>query len=204
MSKPRRSAYRRIARAITAHNEVIADPGTSDTILMQATGGRIFTKGGVDEFQGTGVLPGNCRAGVTALDIALKVAVGDISGKFREDAETEEGRVRLIVIIEVLRQLGVFSPVQLETLSSFEVCTTTGTGWRWNNSSRPLYWKITSKKTSRGGVNGWNLHMEYSSLFLTAIFQAKEKIPHETGHPRTEKLKGNPGWIHRVRPQRGN
>lgn len=119
LPEPRRRACTLITRAMMQHPEMVAGFGTFDTTLMQVGGGGLLTKAGAEGFQSAAVLPGVIAAASTALGIALKVADGDISGHFRQNQETQEGRVRPIVMVELLRQLGVLRADQLATLAPF-------------------------------------------------------------------------------------
>ncbi len=117
LPEPRRSACRQIIAAMMHYPEMVSGFGTFDTCLMQAAGGSVFTKAGAEGFQGSGVLP---AVGRSARGIALKVAEGDISGRFRQGAESAEGRARPLITIETLRQLEVLSPAQLAQLAPFD------------------------------------------------------------------------------------
>ena len=99
----RQAACRRIVAAMQAHPEMVsATVGSFDTDLMRATGGRMVCKGGAEGFHGVGVLPGEGRP---ALGLALKV----------EDGTGD--RARGLAMLEALRQLGVTSADDLETMA---------------------------------------------------------------------------------------
>lgn len=114
---PRRSACQKIVAAMLHYPEMVSGFGTFDTCLMQAADGRVLTKAGAEGFQGITVFP---TAGQIARGVALKIAEGDISGKFRQNAESAEGRARPVVAIDILRQLQVLSPNQLDQLAPFD------------------------------------------------------------------------------------
>jgi L-asparaginase II len=120
LPEPRRSACRQIIAAMMHSPEMVSGYGTFDTCLMQAAGGSVFTKAGAEGFQGSGILP---AGGQPASGIALKIAEGDIAGRFRQGAESTEGRARPLVTIEALRQLGALSPAQLAQLAPFDART---------------------------------------------------------------------------------
>jgi L-asparaginase II len=87
---------------------MVGGPGRFDTALMEATGGRIVTKAGAEGYQGVGVMPGALGPGSPGIGIALKVSDGD-----------GRGRGRPAMTLEVLRQLGALSAVELDALASF-------------------------------------------------------------------------------------
>lgn len=108
ISAERAAACREIVSAMTAHPFMVGGPERFDTLLMQATQGRILAKGGAEGFQGIGVLPGVLGSGSPGLGIAVKIADGD-----------RRGRAKPAVVLEVLRQIGAISAAELEELSSF-------------------------------------------------------------------------------------
>jgi L-asparaginase II len=91
-----------------AHPDMVGGPGRFDTLLMQTLNGRVVSKGGAEGYEGMGVLLGAIGPGSGALGIALKISDGD-----------GYGRAVSAVSMEVLRQLGIFSPNELETLNPF-------------------------------------------------------------------------------------
>ncbi|MDD2696350.1 MAG: asparaginase [Anaerolineales bacterium] len=104
----RQAACNAIVQAMTSHPDMVAGPGRFDTLLMQAGGGKILSKGGAEGYQGIGLLPGALSPGSPALGIAIKISDGDPSS-----------RAVRATSLEVLRQLGALSPAQLESLQSF-------------------------------------------------------------------------------------
>jgi L-asparaginase II len=108
LSPARAEACRTIATAMTSNPDMVGGPDSFDTLLMQATGGRIICKGGAEGYQVLGLLPGACGPGSPALGIALKISEGD-----------QRGQVRQAVTLEVLRQLGAITSAELETLVKF-------------------------------------------------------------------------------------
>jgi L-asparaginase II len=104
----RAAACRTITTAMTSHPDMVGGPDSFDTMLMQATGGRIVCKGGAEGYQVLGLLPGACGPDSPALGIALKISEGD-----------QRGQVRQAVTLEVLRQLGAITPAELEALAKF-------------------------------------------------------------------------------------
>jgi L-asparaginase II len=75
---------------------------------MEVGAGKIVAKGGAEGYQGIGLLPGALGSGSPGLGIALKVSDGDLMG-----------RARSLACIEVLRQLGALSKLQMEALAEF-------------------------------------------------------------------------------------
>ena len=108
LSPGRAKAIRKIVQAMMAHPDMVGGPGRFDTLLMQTLKGRVVSKGGAEGYEGMGVLLGAIGPGSGALGIALKISDGD-----------GYGRAVSAVSMEVLRQLGIFSPNELETLNSF-------------------------------------------------------------------------------------
>lgn len=108
LAPARAQACRRITAAMRSHPEMVAGPERFDTRLMQATGGRILSKGGAEGYQGIGLMPDAVSPGSPALGISIKVSDGDL-----------KGRVRPPVVVEILRQLGALSDAELETLSDY-------------------------------------------------------------------------------------
>lgn len=105
LPEPRQSALRRIFKAMTAHPDMVAGPGTFDTTLITAGRGQILTKGGAEGYQSVALLPGACGEGSPAYGITLKISDGDPSSRARSTA-----------MVEALRQLGALTPAQLEEL----------------------------------------------------------------------------------------
>ncbi len=98
---PRRAeAARTIVRAMTGHPFMVGGPGRFDTLLMEATQGRVLAKGGAEGYQGLGLPPGALGPGHPGVGVALKIADGD-----------PKGRARSAVALEVLRQLGVLPQI---------------------------------------------------------------------------------------------
>lgn len=108
LSAAREAASRLIFQAMTSYPEMVAGPGRFDTALMQVAGDRLVSKGGAEGYQGIGILPGALGQGSPALGIALKISDGD-----------PRGRARPGVVLSVLRQLGVLSAQELESLANF-------------------------------------------------------------------------------------
>lgn len=86
---PRAESVRRIVRAMTAHPDLVAGTGRSDTILMRASRGRVATKAGAEAYYAA-IVP---EAG---LGIALKIDDG--AGRAAETA--------IAVILDKLGLLG--------------------------------------------------------------------------------------------------
>lgn len=99
---------RNLRAAMQAHPEMVAGPGRFDTVLMQATEGRILSKGGAEGFQAIGIAAGALASGSPALGLALKIADGDA-----------RGWARRAVTIEALRQLGALQPNELQALAAW-------------------------------------------------------------------------------------
>ena len=114
----RSSACSKIVTAMYSNPHMVGGPGRFDTALMKTGSGRLVAKGGAEGFQGIGLMPGVLGPDSPAVGIAFKIADGDIRGK-----------IRPAVGMEVLRQLGVLSPGDLDNLSEFGP-TFSITNWR--------------------------------------------------------------------------
>ena len=106
MSKPetlgfeREKAVRRITSAMTSHPEMIAGTGGFDTELMQAFGGRLFSKYGASAFFAMG-LKGK------GIGIAIKMEDGN-------------GSIIPLAALETLVQIGEITPDEALSLPSFK------------------------------------------------------------------------------------
>ena len=114
----RADAIRTIVQAMMAHPDMVGGPDEFDTTLMQIAGGRLVAKGGAEGFQGMALLPGALGPGSSGLGIAIKISDGD-----------GYHRAKAAVALEILRQLGLFSAAELDSLQSFGP-TRAVTNWR--------------------------------------------------------------------------
>ena len=104
--KPTHDACKLIAGVMSAYPELIG--GTSDrldTEVMRAAPGRLISKVGAEGVYTAGVLP--CEEWPKGLGIALKIEDGD------------DKRARPTVVVETLRQLGVFRDESLERVARY-------------------------------------------------------------------------------------
>jgi L-asparaginase II len=86
---------------------------------MRVADGRLFAKAGAEGFQSVGIHARPGRRTSSSLGIAVKIGDGDVTGPFREGAETEEGRARSVVTMEILRQLGVLTSDEMRELGPY-------------------------------------------------------------------------------------
>ena len=114
----RRKACHTILDAMTGHPDMVGGPDSFDTHLMDAAGGRILAKSGAEGFYGMGLRPGALGQGSPGAGVALKVSDGDA-----------KNRVRPAVALEILRQLGVLGPSELESLAVYGPLSTVH-NWR--------------------------------------------------------------------------
>ncbi|HEX9017710.1 MAG TPA: asparaginase [Anaerolineaceae bacterium] len=105
----REQALRRIYQAMTHNPVMISGPTGFDTRLMQATRGKIVSKGGAEGYQAMGLAPNALGAGSPAMGITFKVIDGDVTG-----------RARPVISLAILRQLGALDETQLQTLADFD------------------------------------------------------------------------------------
>ncbi len=117
LSAERASACRKITSAMTAHPEMVSAYGEFDEQLMKAGDGKIVCKRGAEGYQIVGLLPGVQGADLPGVGIALKVSDGDASRTAPDLTHTT--RVRPAVTLEILRQLGVLSSKQAQSLAAF-------------------------------------------------------------------------------------
>jgi L-asparaginase II len=104
----RAAACRRITHAMMGNPDMVGGPGRFDTVMMEVLSNRLLAKAGAEGFQGMGILAGALGPGSPALGIALKISDGDAGG-----------RARPCVAVEVLRQLGVLSQQEIDSLADF-------------------------------------------------------------------------------------
>lgn len=104
--KPTRDACARVVRVMSAYPELIG--GTSDrldTEIMRAAPERLISKVGAEGVYTAGILP--CEEWPKGLGLALKIEDGD------------DKRARPTVVVETLRQLGVFRDESLEAVARY-------------------------------------------------------------------------------------
>lgn len=101
------AAAERIVSAFVKFPELIGGSERLDTMLMQASEGKIISKVGADGVWLCGVLPSDKYP--SGLAIALKIEDGD------------DRRARPVVAVEVLRQLGILSADELPDVSPMSI-----------------------------------------------------------------------------------
>lgn len=117
LNETRATACRKIVSAMTSHPEMVSGPGEFDCELMKIGRGKIICKRGAEGFQIIGLAPGALEGNSLGIGVAFKALDGDAS---RIGANLEAySRVRPPVTLEILRQLGVLSIEQQQTLSAF-------------------------------------------------------------------------------------
>jgi L-asparaginase II len=107
MDPKMRAAAARISAAMVKFPELIGGTERLDTMLMQASEGRIISKVGADGVWLCAVLP--CDKWPRGLGIALKIEDGD------------DRRARPVVAVEALRQLGILSADSLPEVSPMAI-----------------------------------------------------------------------------------
>ena len=117
LSEERAAACREITSAMTAHPEMVSGYGEFDEQLMKAGNRRIVCKRGAEGYQIVGLLPGAMGVDSPGVGIAIKVSDGD-AARLGSGLESSS-RVRPAATVEILRQLGVLSPGQLQALAAF-------------------------------------------------------------------------------------
>lgn len=105
LNPSRAAAVRQIVQAMTGNPMMIAGPKLFDTLLMNIAGNKFLTKMGAEGFQALAIFPDAIEKGSSGMGIALKIAEGDL-----------DSRARPLVMLELLRQIGAISAVELDTL----------------------------------------------------------------------------------------
>ena len=105
----RANALRHIYHAMSTFPEMVSGPGGFDTVLMQAGAGKFVSKGGAEGYQGIGVAPGALSPNSPGLGIAFKIADGNGSG-----------RAGSLVALALLKQLGLLTTIEAESLAKFD------------------------------------------------------------------------------------
>jgi L-asparaginase II len=105
----RANALRHIFHAMSTYPEMIAGPDGFDTVLMQAGPGKFVSKGGAEGYQGIAVAPGVLGQNSPGLGIAFKISDGD-----------GYGRARPVVALALLKQLGLLTATEIESLVKFD------------------------------------------------------------------------------------
>ncbi len=116
LSLDRATACRRITAAMMANPVMVGGPGRFDTRLMETCSGRILAKGGAEGYMAIGVLAGALGADSPGIGIVVKISDGDVSSHSAADPNL---RVRSMVALEVLRQMGYITEKELESLADF-------------------------------------------------------------------------------------
>jgi L-asparaginase II len=118
LAEKRAEACRLITKAMLTYPDMIGGPDNFDTTLMQASQGRVISKGGAEGFQAFGIMPGAISPGSPALGVAFKISDGDLKGH-NFPAGDPRGHVRPAVTLEILRQLNVFEAEDLEKMAEY-------------------------------------------------------------------------------------
>jgi len=105
----RANALRHIFSAISTYPDMIAGLDGFDTVLMQAGAGKFVSKGGAEGYQGIAVTPGALGQNSPGLGIAFKISDGD-----------GFGRARPLVALALLKQLGLLTSAEVESLAKFD------------------------------------------------------------------------------------
>jgi L-asparaginase II len=113
----RTGAMNEITSAMMTYPEMVSGHGEFDCRLMQAGRGNIVSKRGAEGFQAIGLLPGVLGNDSPGVGITFKVSDGDLS--LRTLNIEPLNRVRPAVTLEILRQLGALSEVQMKDLAEF-------------------------------------------------------------------------------------
>ncbi len=116
LSLERTAACRRITAAMMANPRMVAGQERFDTRLMEACSGRIVAKGGAEGYMALGILAGAQGADSPGIGIAIKIADGEVAGHSASDPKL---RIRSLVALELLRQMGYITAAELETMADF-------------------------------------------------------------------------------------
>ncbi len=118
LPQERAETCRLITKAMITYPEMIGGPDNFDTSLMLTAQGRVICKGGAEGFQAFGIMPGAIKPGSPALGVAFKVSDGDLKGH-NFPAGDPRGHVRPAVVLEILRQFGVFDAADQSQLADY-------------------------------------------------------------------------------------
>ena len=117
LSQERASACRRITSAMMANPVMVSGVGRFDTRVMEVCSKRILAKSGAEGFMALGILAGALGAESPGIGIVFKVADGELSAR---DADGNfRNRVRPAMALEILKQLGYVSDLELAALGEF-------------------------------------------------------------------------------------
>ncbi len=117
LPQERAAACRRITSAMMANPVMVSGTGRFDTRVMEVCAKRILVKGGAEGYQAMGIMPGALGAESPGIGIVFKVSDGDLSAR---DADGFfRNRVRPAMALEILKQLGYISDIELEALAEF-------------------------------------------------------------------------------------
>ena len=108
LSPRRAQALRHIFSAMSSNPTMIAGQGRFDTALMEAAGGNIVSKGGAEGYEAMALAPGLLGKGMAGVGVVFKVSDGDAAD-----------RVRPLVALEILRQLGAVTEEQANRLAQY-------------------------------------------------------------------------------------
>ncbi len=122
-----KKACQRIVAAMLEFPEMIGGTERLDTMLMREGNGKLISKIGAEGVYSAGVLPSDEYP--NGLGIALKIEDGD------------DKRARAVVLIELLRQLGIFKP---EALKQFSPLPTKNRRGDWVGETRASFELIKS------------------------------------------------------------
>jgi len=107
-----RKSCRRVVSAMMKYPEMIGGTERLDTLIMQSAPGKLISKIGAEGVVTAGILPN--EKWKTGLGIAIKVEDGD------------DKRARVVVLIELLRQLKIFDARILRHLSPMAITNRRG------------------------------------------------------------------------------
>jgi L-asparaginase II len=115
----RAEACSRISKAMRDNPILVSGVGNFESTVMEVTNGVLFVKSGENGYFGMAILPGALNRTSPALGIAFKILDGDPRGILWEGGEEVEGLCTPPVAIEILKQLGAFSPNQIEQMARY-------------------------------------------------------------------------------------
>jgi L-asparaginase II len=118
VSPGRAEACRTIAAAMTSEPDMVGGPDSFDTRLMRVARGRVLCKSGAEGYLAMGLMPGALAPGSPAMGVAIKISDGDLGAHARPSGDPLN-QARPAAALEVLRQMHVLSPDELEALADF-------------------------------------------------------------------------------------
>jgi L-asparaginase II len=139
LGEVRREACHAVFDSMAAHPDMVRGPGEFDTLLMQTGGGRVVSKSGAEGYYALALRPGAAWTGSPALGIAAKVSDGDLG---RRVDNPPGNRAGCRMVLEILAQLGAWTPEQTRAMSAFGPASVTNKRMLKVGEMRTCFWLV--------------------------------------------------------------